>query len=75
MFYTTNSELPVLVRRRLSLRAQDLYREAFNEAWAMNANDVHREEIAHRVAWAAVACRPRQVEASASGPGREEKMT
>ncbi len=75
MFYTTNSDLPVLVRRRLSLRAQDLYREAFNEAWAMNTNDVHREEIAHRVAWAAVARRPRQVEGSAPGPGRKEKKT
>ena len=75
MFYTTNSDLPVLVRRRLSLRAQDLYREAFNEAWAMNVNDQRREEIAHRVAWAAVACRPRQIGESASGPGREEKTT
>jgi cation transport regulator len=34
--------------------AQDIYREAFNHAWGSYSGDVRREEIAHRVAWAAV---------------------
>ena len=31
-----------------------MYREAFNNAWKQYAKDERREEIAHRVAWAAV---------------------
>jgi cation transport regulator len=34
--------------------AQTIYREAFNHAWNTYANNSRREEIAHRVAWAAV---------------------
>ena len=45
---------PHLVRHHLPRRAQDLYREAFNDAWASYARDQRREEIAHRTAWAAV---------------------
>jgi cation transport regulator len=34
--------------------AQDIYREAFNHAFAAHAGDPHQEERAHRIAWAAV---------------------
>lgn len=54
MPYVTNAALPASVRSRLPTRAQDLYREAFNDAWATYAGDQRREEIAHRTAWAAV---------------------
>ena len=54
MPYPSNAELPMPVRRHLPPRAQDLYREAFNDAWGTYADDQRREEIAHRVAWAAV---------------------
>ncbi|MBL6615222.1 MAG: ChaB family protein [Reyranella sp.] len=54
MPYPSNAELPPSVRRHLPRRAQDLYREAFNHAWGTYADNRRREEIAHRVAWAAV---------------------
>ncbi|MDP2329860.1 MAG: ChaB family protein [Reyranella sp.] len=54
MPYASNVTLPAPVRHHLPLRAQDLYREAFNGAWSTYAADVRREEIAHRTAWAAV---------------------
>jgi cation transport regulator len=54
MPYAMNAALPPSVRNHLPLRAQDLYREAFNAAWATYADDPRREEIAHRTAWAAV---------------------
>jgi len=47
-------DLPVSIRLRLPEHAQDIYREAFNHAWLEYANDPRQEEIAHRVAWAAV---------------------
>ena len=54
MLYLTNANLPISVRQQLPLRAQDLYREAFNETWALHAADAGREQHASRVAWAAV---------------------
>jgi cation transport regulator len=54
MPYTSNTELPVGVRRHLPGPAQSIYREAFNHAWVTYAGDPRQEEIAHRVAWAAV---------------------
>lgn len=54
MLYLSNANLPNSVRRQLPPRAQDLYREAFNEAWALRAGDDGREEHASRAAWAAV---------------------
>jgi cation transport regulator len=54
MPYASNIQLPVGVRRHLPNAAQDIYREAFNHAWATYAGDPRQEEIAHRVAWAAV---------------------
>jgi cation transport regulator len=54
MPYPTNAHLPPGVRRHLPEAAQDIFREAFNHAWATYADSPRREEIAHRVAWAAV---------------------
>ena len=54
MPYVSNATLPASVRQHVPLRAQDLYREAFNVAWVSYAGDQRREEIAHRTAWAAV---------------------
>ena len=54
MPYFTNSDLPAPVRGHLPEHAQDIYREAFNHAWQEYAEDPRQEQIAHRVAWAAV---------------------
>ena len=53
MPYRTNADLPPAARR-LPAHGQDIYREAFNSAFRQYAGDPRREEIAHRVAWAAV---------------------
>lgn len=54
MPYASNVDLPPSVRNHLPDAAQDIYREAFNHAWQTYAGKSRREEIAHRVAWAAV---------------------
>ena len=54
MPYVVNEDLPPAVRNHLPHHAQDIYREAFNHAWNEYAHDPRHEEIAHRVAWAAV---------------------
>ena len=54
MPYAVNEQLPPSVRHHLPLAAQDIYREAFNHAWQTYGRAARREEIAHRVAWAAV---------------------
>ena len=56
MPYARNSDLPAPVRSHLPAKAQDIYREAFNHAWSEYADREPKriEEIAHRVAWAAV---------------------
>jgi cation transport regulator len=54
MPYRTNSDLPSSVQGRLPPHAQDIYREAFNHAFAAHAGDARQEEAAHRIAWAAV---------------------
>jgi cation transport regulator len=54
MPYAGNRDLPQRVRKHLPAHAQDIYREAFNHAWANYAGDPRREEIAHRTAWTAV---------------------
>jgi len=51
MLYGSNDDLPASVRNHLPEHAQDTFREAFNSAWRTYGA---REEIAHRVAWAAV---------------------
>lgn len=54
MPYATNSDLPPSVRHALPQHAQDIYREAFNHAFKAHAGDPRQEEVAHRIAWAAV---------------------
>lgn len=60
MPYTSNRELPESVTRHLPKHAQDIYREAFNSAIdeyqdpAKRRDDASAEEVAHKVAWAAV---------------------
>jgi cation transport regulator len=51
MPYATNEALPVSVRRHLPPHAQDIYREAFNHAFAAHPGE---EDRAHRIAWSAV---------------------
>ena len=54
MPYSVIEDLPPGVRGHLPQHAQEIYLAAFNNAWAEYAGDPRREEIAHRVAWAAV---------------------
>lgn len=60
MPYQSRNDLPESVRRVLPVHAQDIYKEAFNNAWDEYKNpsdrrgDTDREETAHRVAWSAV---------------------
>lgn len=54
MPYVTNSDLPASLRRALPDHAQDIFRAAFNNAFAAHGDDARQEEIAHRIAWAAV---------------------
>lgn len=60
MPYKSNQDLPDSVRSVLSAHAQDIYREAFNSAFAQykdaadRQGDDSREEVAHKVAWSAV---------------------
>ncbi|MGH6736458.1 MAG: ChaB family protein [Methyloceanibacter sp.] len=60
MPYRSNRELPDSVKDNLPNHAQDIYREASNSAWdeyedpAERRGDDTREEVAHKVAWAAV---------------------
>jgi cation transport regulator len=60
MPYQQTSELPDSVKNALPPHAQDIYKEAFNNAWTEyksskdRRGDSDREETAHRVAWAAV---------------------
>ena len=54
MPYATNDDLPAAVRLHLPEHAQDIFRAAFNNAFHAHAGDTRQEEIAHRIAWAAV---------------------
>ncbi len=54
MPYARNEDLPAAIRKHLPEHAQDIYRAAFNHAYAAHAGDPRREEIAHRIAWVAV---------------------
>ncbi|CAL1241037.1 ChaB family protein [Candidatus Methylocalor cossyra] len=60
MPYRSRDELPDLVRELLPEHAQEIYREAFNNAFDQYADPAERrghasrEETAHKVAWAAV---------------------
>ena len=49
MPYRTNDDLPPTVQRHLPPHAQDIYREAFNHAFAAHAGDPRQEKRApHR---------------------------
>ncbi|HUC62375.1 MAG TPA: ChaB family protein [Alphaproteobacteria bacterium] len=54
MPYAANEDLPAPVKGHLPRHAQDIYRKAFNNAYAEYKGDPRQEEISHRVAWAAV---------------------
>jgi cation transport regulator len=54
MPYQTNSDLPSGVRGHLPPHAQDIYREAFNNAYVAHRDDPRRDEASRRIAWAAV---------------------
>jgi len=53
MPFESNDDLPPAVKRHLPEHAQSIFRAAFNHAW-QSYDSERREEIAHRVAWAAV---------------------
>jgi cation transport regulator len=57
MPYTSNDELPPSVRDHLPPRAQDIFREAFNSAFARYGGD---EATVFRIAWGAVSHDPSQ---------------
>ena len=54
MPYASNEDLPAPLQKVLPAHAQDIYRAAFNTAFAEYATRANREALAHRVAWAAV---------------------
>ena len=54
MPYASNADPPPAVRQHLPSHAQDIYRTAFNHAFAVHAGDPRQEEATHRLAWAAV---------------------
>lgn len=60
MPYKNVNDLPERVRENLPKHAQEIYLEAFNNAWDQYAKpeerrgDASREETAHKVAWSAV---------------------
>jgi cation transport regulator len=54
MPYRTNEDLPTSVRGHLPEHAQDIYREAFNHAYAAHVDEADREQRARMIAWAAV---------------------
>jgi cation transport regulator len=60
MPYKTVASLPESVRAHLPKHAQEIYLSAYNNAWEEYRDAGHRrgkasrEEVAHKVAWAAV---------------------
>jgi cation transport regulator len=74
MPYLTNDDLPTSVRQHLPEHGQNIYGEAFNHTWQEYAGDLRQEEIAHRVAWAAVKrCAPQKLRSSTS-PSKIKKL-
>ena len=59
MPYGNDAELPDSVKDNLPNHARDIYREAFNSAWeeykdgSKRRGKESREDVAHKVAWAA----------------------
>jgi cation transport regulator len=56
MPFKTTRQLPPLVRKKLSPHQQEIFRSAFNSAWAEYASDPfdRREGHAFRIAYAAI---------------------
>jgi cation transport regulator len=54
MPYASNDDLPPAVRDHLPEHAQDIFRAAFNAAHEKHGDEADGEEIAFRIAWAAV---------------------
>jgi cation transport regulator len=60
MPYKSINELPESVKDSLPKKAQEIYKEAYNNAWdqydkpSERRGDASREETAHKVAWSAV---------------------
>ena len=60
MPYQNNYELTGTVKENLPEHGQDIYREAFNNAWEQykehseRRGNEYKEEVAHKVAWSAV---------------------
>ena len=60
MPYDSLASLPENIRAHLPKHAQEIYRSAFNNAWEeyrdpeSRRGKASREEVAHKVAWAAV---------------------
>lgn len=60
MPYDRISDLPESVQNNLPKHAQEIYKEAFNNAWDQydepgeRRGGASREEVAHKVAWSAV---------------------
>lgn len=60
MPYKSVSDLPSSVKNALPQHAQEIYKAAFNHAWneykepEKRDSKESREEVAHKVAWAAV---------------------
>lgn len=76
-YYASNEDLPQMVRDLLPDHGQEIYREAFNSAWEQYADPSERrepresrEEVAHKVAWAAV---ERVYEKGAGGEWRRKE--
>lgn len=60
MPYDTLTDLPDSVKNNLPEHAQEIYKEAYNNAWDEYADskerrgNASREETSHKVAWSAV---------------------
>jgi cation transport regulator len=56
MPFQSIDDLPSSLRSHLPEHAQEIFRAAFNNAWASYAasSPKEREEICHRIAWSAV---------------------
>jgi cation transport regulator len=55
MPYRSNQDLPPPVRHVLPEHGQDIYRQAFNNAWTrFEGAEGRREPHCHRIAWGAV---------------------
>ena len=60
MPYKKSSDLPDSVKDHLPKHAQNIYRKAYNSAWdqydkpSERRGNASREEVSHKVAWAAV---------------------